>query len=139
MYTEVTLVRGEDADPRTLGEILKDKADEGCSVFVMVSLKQVYISESLRFIEICTVICCIISVRVKTVRNSDLKLLEQQLRYVLQYSCVHVSYSAPTNNDQVTFHPSRVVELQIAFHCNKHGIVIPFKCARRGARGMFIA
>ena len=36
MYTEVVLVREEDADNRTLGEILIEKAEEGCVVFIMV-------------------------------------------------------------------------------------------------------
>ena len=36
VFTEITLVREDGADSRTLGEILKDKAEEGCAVYIMV-------------------------------------------------------------------------------------------------------
>ncbi|XP_063685823.1 uncharacterized protein LOC134819675 isoform X2 [Bolinopsis microptera] len=36
VFTEVVLVREEDADNRTLGEILIEKAEEGCVVFIMI-------------------------------------------------------------------------------------------------------
>ena len=36
MYTEIRLIREDGDDSRTLGELLKDKAEEGCAVYIMV-------------------------------------------------------------------------------------------------------